>query len=87
MDTSSGGSRISRRGGRRPRRGRIDSRGSYVSKILYVETKESGPLGGVRRNAPWILFPCAVVNSACIVHNCKGNNVMHVPRAFAPNDI
>ena len=23
----------------------IDSRGSYVSKILPVETKESGPLG------------------------------------------
>ena len=27
----------------------MDSRGSYVSKILYVKTKESGPLGGVRR--------------------------------------
>ena len=24
----------------------VDSRGSYISKILYVETKESGPLGG-----------------------------------------
>ena len=33
-------------GGRRPRRGALDSRGNYVSKILYVEMKESGPLGG-----------------------------------------
>ena len=32
-------------GGCRPRRGGIDSRVSYVSKILYVKTKESGPLG------------------------------------------
>ena len=34
-------------GGRGPRRGGgVDSRGGYVSKILYVETKESRPLGG-----------------------------------------
>ena len=26
--------------------GRVDSRGGYFSKILYVEMKESGPLGG-----------------------------------------
>ena len=32
--------------GRRPRRGGVDSRGGYVLKILYVETKESGPFGG-----------------------------------------
>ena len=42
-DASSGGSRISRGGGGG---GVVDSRGSYVSKILYVKTKESGPLGG-----------------------------------------
>ena len=42
---SSGGSMISRRGG-------VDSRGSYVSKILYVETKESGPLGGRAPDTP-----------------------------------
>ena len=30
----------------------MDSRGGYVSKILYVEMKESGPLGGVRRARP-----------------------------------
>ena len=33
-------------GFRRPRRGGIDSRGSYISKILYAKTKESGPLRG-----------------------------------------
>ena len=38
-------------GGRGPRRGAVDSRGGYVSKILYVKTKESGPLGGGVRRA------------------------------------
>ena len=33
-------------GGRGPRRGGMDSRGGYVSQILHVKTKESGPLGG-----------------------------------------
>ena len=33
-------------GGRQPHRGGANSRGGYVSKILYVKTKESGPLGG-----------------------------------------
>ena len=28
--------------------GGVDSRGGYVSKILYVKTKELGPLGGPR---------------------------------------
>ena len=44
----SGGSRISRRGGVDLVGGGVDSRGGYVSKILYVETKESGPVGGGR---------------------------------------
>ena len=38
-------------GGHRPRRG-ADSQGSYILKILYVKTKESGPLGGVRWARP-----------------------------------
>ena len=29
-------------------RGGVDSRGGYVSKILYVKTKELGPWGGAR---------------------------------------
>ena len=32
--------------------GGVDSRGSYVSKILYVKTKELGPLGGPRAGRP-----------------------------------
>ena len=32
--------------------GGVDSQGSYISKILYVKTKESGPLGGVCRARP-----------------------------------
>ena len=43
----SDGSRISRRGGVDLVGGGVDSRGGYVSKILYVKTKELGPLGGV----------------------------------------
>ena len=29
-----------------PRKGGVDPRGGYVTKILYVKTKESGPIGG-----------------------------------------
>ena len=42
---------ISRRG-REPRRGGMDSWGSYISKILYVKTKESGLLGGYVPGTP-----------------------------------
>ena len=41
-------------GGRRPRGGDANSRGGYVSKNLYVKTKESGPLGARTDGAPWI---------------------------------
>ena len=45
----SGGSRISRRGGGVDLvRGAVDPRSGYVSKILHVKTKESGPVGGAR---------------------------------------
>ena len=47
----SGGSRISRRGGVDLVRGAVDPRGGYVSKILHVKTKESGPVGGGARRA------------------------------------
>ena len=47
MIITSGGSRISRRGGAGPRRGgAVDPRGGYVLKMLHVKTKESGPVGG-----------------------------------------
>ena len=32
-------------------RGAVDPRGSYISKILHVKTKESGPIGGGARRA------------------------------------
>ena len=32
--------------------GGVDSRGSYISKILYVKMKELGPLGGAHRAPP-----------------------------------
>ena len=32
-------------------RGAVDPRGGYVSKILHVKTKESGPVGGGARRA------------------------------------
>ena len=39
-------------GGRQPRRGGANSRGGYVSKKLYVKTKELGPLGGACQRHP-----------------------------------
>ena len=33
-------------GGHGPHRGAVDPQGSYVSKILHVKMKESGPVGG-----------------------------------------
>ena len=41
----SGGSRISHRGAVYPR-------GGYISKILHVKTKESGPIGGCMPGVP-----------------------------------
>ena len=32
--------------------GGVDSRGGYISKILYIKMKESGPSGGVRQSRP-----------------------------------
>ena len=52
----------------------MDSRGGYDSKILYVKTKESGPLGGggVRRRGilPFPLFHIALQGSfVMVVHS------------------
>ena len=45
--------------------GGVDSRGSYVSKILYVKTKELGPLGtwGTRRAHPPLDPPMSCLKS------------------------
>ena len=42
--------------------GGVDSRGGYVSKILYVKAKESGPVGGVLRQARPLDPPMGVHN-------------------------
>ena len=52
--------------------GVVDSRGSNVSKILYVKTKEFGPLGGVRRARPLdppmgsLLYTCTTAATAAV---------------------
>ena len=43
--------------------GGVDSRGGYVLKILYVKTKELGPLGGGARRARLPLDPPMRFNS------------------------
>ena len=54
-------------GGRGPRRGAVYPRGSYVSKILHVKMKESGPVGGRAPGAPPLDPPCFVFNSQHLV--------------------
>ena len=49
----SGGSRISRRGGRAPVRGGVDLRRGHFSVKIYAKMKELGPIGeGVRPARP-----------------------------------
>ena len=51
----SGGSRISRRGGRAPVRGAVYLRRGHFSVKMYAKTKELGPIGGggaCARHAP-----------------------------------
>ena len=43
----SGRSRISHRGGVDLIGGAMDPQGGYISKILHVKMKESGPMGGM----------------------------------------
>ena len=43
-------------------RGAVDPRGGYVSKILHVKMKESGPIGGgTRRACPPLDPPMLVI--------------------------
>ena len=48
-------------------RGAVDPRGGYVSKILHVKTKESGPVGGGARpplDPPMhTVFPLTIVSN------------------------
>ena len=61
---SSGGSRISRRGGVDLVEGAVDPRGSYVLKILHVKMKESGPVGGARAGRAPLDPPMGSVNQS-----------------------
>ena len=66
-------------GGRGPRRGGVDSRGGYVSKILYVKMKEFGPKGGRAPGTPPLDPPMGVIFEAnktfhislCYHRHCK----------------
>ena len=44
----------------------MDSQGGYVLKILYVKTKESGPLGRRAPGTPPLDPPMRVVNKMCM---------------------
>ena len=49
-------------------RGAVDPRGGYISKILHVKTKESGPIGGAHtRRAP--LDPPMIIVGSRLVTN------------------
>ena len=48
-------------GGHGPHRGAVDPRGGYVSKILHVKMKESGPVGGCTLGAPPLDPPMSIV--------------------------
>ena len=65
----SGWSRVSRRGGVDLVGGGVDSRGGYVLKILYVKTKELGPLGGRTWCAPLDLPMVYTENNAVCPFN------------------
>ena len=62
----SGGSRISRRGGVDLVGGAVDPWGSYISKILHVKMKESGPVGGGALGAPPLDPPMWCGDCSCL---------------------
>ena len=47
--------------------GGVDSRGGYVLKILYVKTKELGPLGGVC----WVCPPRSANDTETYTHRYR----------------
>ena len=48
-------------------RGAVDPRGGYVSKILHVKTKESGPARAPPLDPPMILLLYSPVFLTCLV--------------------
>ena len=73
--------------------GGVDSRDGYVSKILYVKMKESGPLGGgVRRASANVDPPMtrhvrrkSIYNYLGYIHECEPceSNLVNVTTNFA----
>ena len=53
--------------------GGVNSRGGYVSKILYVKTKELGPLGGARAGRVPPRSANGIVDLFGTVQNVEGN--------------
>ena len=51
--------------------GGVDSRGGYILKIVYVKTKELGPLGGHAPGAP----PPRSANAVAIVYKMDANEL------------
>ena len=58
----SGGSRISRRGGRAPVRGVIDLWRGHFSVKMYAKMKELGPMGGRMPGTPLLDPPMVIMN-------------------------
>ena len=86
LNKCSGGSRISRKGDVDLVVGGVDSRGSYVSRILYVKTKESWPLGGRAPGTPpsrsanevWVNVQQAdIINNSEIVYGWIQLRMLH----------
>ena len=50
--------------------GAVDPQGGYVSKILHVKTKESGPVGGRAPGAPPLDPPMKGYQGAILVVRC-----------------
>ena len=47
-------------GGHGPHGGAVDPQGGYVSKILHVKTKESGPIGGAHTGCTPLDLPMGI---------------------------
>ena len=61
-------------------RGAVDPRGGYVSKILHVKTKESGPVGGVCAG-------CAPLDLPMVSSLCKARDIYLAHLAVMPRSL
>ena len=61
--------------------GAVDPRGGYISKILHVKTKESGPIGGARAGRPPPLDPPML---SVARWKCRRDRVDHWSNFYGP---